>query len=347
MAATFDLTSFVLGPPAPLFESNDIANSTFFAAIAASPIGTIARVPGDRSSATSAVWVDRSGRQDPQPIAGGHTWEQPRLSPDGSRVAVGNRDGDNADVWIVELARHLSTRFTLAQGEDESPIWSKDRILFRGGVRGGLQAKPADGSAAETEVKIDFNMGPGSNPHFSSVSPDGASLAAYAVSATNGEDVFIVDLNSGRVTPFAATAASERAPMFSPDGRWIAYVSDESGRDEVYVRPYPGPGGKFQVSTNGGGEPVWNRNGRELFYRENRKLMSVALSVSPAFTAATPTMLFEGSYTESHRGYQNYDVSPDGQRFVMIKRDLEAERVPIQVAVDMIGELRRLTAQAR
>ncbi len=132
--------------------------------------------------------------------------------------------------------------------------------------------------------------------------------------------------------------------MFSPDGRWLAYVSDESGRDEVYMQPFPGPGGKRQISTEGGREPVWARNGRELFYRQGDELMAVEITLEP-FTAGKPTMLFEGRYDRSYVAGANYDVTPDGQRFVFIKSSAEELAVTqLNVVLNWFEELKAVTS---
>ena len=121
--------------------------------------------------------------------------------------------------------------------------------------------------------------------------------------------------------PFLQTPATETVPSFSPDGHWLAYVSDESGQYEVYVQPYPGPGGKYQISEGGGIEPVWNPNGKELFFREGDKMMAVDITTQPGFSAGKPRMLFQGNYLPTPDTFPNYDVSPDGQRFLMIKHE--------------------------
>ena len=121
--------------------------------------------------------------------------------------------------------------------------------------------------------------------------------------------------------------------MFSPDGRWLAYVSDESGRYEIYVQPYPGPNGKWQISTGGGTEPRWNPKGRELFYRSGNKMMAVDIATQPSFTVGKPRILFEGQYQPTPTTSPNYDVSPDGQRFLMLKPSAAAEAAPTQINV--------------
>jgi Tol biopolymer transport system component len=120
---------------------------------------------------------------------------------------------------------------------------------------------------------------------------------------------------------------------FSPDGRWLAYVSNESGRYEVYVQPYPGPGGKWQISTEGGTEPAWNPNGRELFYRSGDKMMAVDIAMQPGFTVSKPRALFAGWYEATPATFSNYDVTPDGQRFLMLKRNEQEASAPTQINV--------------
>ena len=121
--------------------------------------------------------------------------------------------------------------------------------------------------------------------------------------------------------------------MFSPDGRWLAYVSDESGRYEVYVQPYPGPGGKWQISTGGGKEPLWARDGRELFYRNGEQMMAVEITTEPTFSAGTPRLLFEGTYLSGTVFLAYYDVSPDGQRFLMVQASEQQASDPTQINV--------------
>ncbi len=174
-----------------------------------------------------------------------------------------------------------------------APVWSPDgsRIDYKA-ADGRLHQKPSDSSGADQEVKVSAEAN--ANAHDVSTSPDGKFIAMNAIPGSTGEDILV-------------------APL---DGRWLSYVSDESGRPEVYVRAFPGPGGQWQVSTDGGTEPVWARGGNELFYRHDREMMSVAVKLSPTFAPGGPVWLFEGSYAESHRSHPNYDgaSSQAGQR---------------------------------
>jgi Tol biopolymer transport system component len=141
--------------------------------------------------------------------------------------------------------------------------------------------------------------------------------------------------------PFLKTPFNERAARLSPDGRWLAYVSNESGRDEIYVQPFPGPGGKWQISASGGNEPVWSRDGRELFYRSGEKMMAVSVVFGETFSAENPRLLFEGHFVPSRRGDAAYDVSPDGQRFLMVKRVQESIPTQLNIILNWFEELKR------
>ncbi len=157
-----------------------------------------------------------------------------------------------------------------------------------------------------------------------------------------GRDIWILPLEGERKPqPFLQTPFSEREPKFSPDGRWLAYASDESGQSEVYVRPFPkAEEGKSQISTEGGTEPVWVGNG-ELFYRNGDQMMAVDMTTEPTFGASTPRLLFEGVYIRSQGGSAFYDVTPDGQRFVMVQAQ-ETESTQINVVLNWFEELKRL-----
>jgi serine/threonine-protein kinase len=182
-------------------------------------------------------------------------------------------------------------------------------------------------------------------------SPDGQVLAYIEISPTTGRHVWTLTMGdsspgSGQVRKpqiFRQTQFTESAPRFSPDGRWLAYLSNESGRFEIYVQPYPGPGGKWQISTEGGTEPVWNPNGRELFYRSGDKMFAVDVATQPGFSAGKPRMLFEGKYEPAPATFPNYDVSADGQHFLMLKLMEQAEEAPTQINVvlNWFEELKR------
>jgi hypothetical protein len=163
-------------------------------------------------------------------------------------------------------------------------------------------------------------------------SPDGV-LAFYQLLG-GSRSIWILNEN-GAVEPLLESPANERSAMFSPDGKWIAYVSDESGRDEVYVRPFPGTaGGRRRISSNGGREPVWSPDGKELFYRVGNRMMSVAVETTPTFTHRTPVELFEGEYIGA-LNVSAYDIHPDGDRFLMVALG-EAETGPSNPQINVV-----------
>jgi eukaryotic-like serine/threonine-protein kinase len=180
----------------------------------------------------------------------------------------------------------------------------------------------------------------------SSWSPDGQALAFVQVSSPpTGFDIWVLRMGDHKARPFLQTSFTETAPVFSPDGHWLAYVSNESGRSEIYVQPYPGPGGKYQISTDGGTEPVWNRNGRELFYRQGDKMMAVEVTTQPTFSVNKPRMLFDGQYFPTPQTFPDYDVSADGQRFLMLKAAGQTQApTQINVVLNWTEELKRLVA---
>jgi Tol biopolymer transport system component len=267
----------------------------------------------------------------------------PRLSPDGQRLAVGC---EGSGLWLYELARGTLTRVTETGGSLAAPVWTPDgkHLTFRFLVSGSLNLHwiPADSSGGPERLTTSENM---QSP--ASWSPDGRVLAFSEQDSTTGWDIWVLKLEGDRKPqPFLQTPSNEGGVMFSPDGRWVVYQSDESGREEVYVRPFPGPGGRVPISTDGGTEPVWARNGKELFYRNGDKMMAAAVETKPTFAAAKPTLLFEGHYETIISTYTmvpNYDVSPDGQRFLVIKStDRESEWTQLNVVLNWSEELRRL-----
>ena len=196
----------------------------------------------------------------------------------------------------------------------------------------------ADGSGGlERLTTSEYTHGP------MSWSPDGQLLAFVEVNPTTGYDIWVLRLGDRKAQPFLRTPFNESVPQFSPDGRWLAYISNESGPWEIYVQPYPGPGGKWQISTEGGTEPVWNPNGRELFYRSSDKMMAVEITTQPSFSAGKPRVLFEGRYEPTPATFPDYDITPDGQRFLMLKPAEAGEAAPTQINVvlNWFEELKR------
>ena len=238
----------------------------------------------------------------------------PRFSPEGRRVAV----SIDSDIWIYDLTSATTTRLTTV-GRNDRPEWTPDgqRVLFRSTREGvdDLWWQAADGSgAAERLLRL------AGGPQEGVVTPDGRWLILRSVGHDTKRDIYYRAL-SGDTTlhPIATSEFEELMPRISADGKWIAYISDESGSSEVYVRAFPGPSGKVQVSIDGGSEPVWAPDGRTIYYRHSRELIAARVQATPRFSVVDRKRLFEGSYVPSAI-HANFDVSPDGKRFLMINR---------------------------
>jgi len=337
IAAPFDpRRNAVLGAAVPVVDGIQQSIPIGDAQYSISSTGTLVYVSGGLQSFQSRlVWVNRNGTE--QILAAPpHTYRAIRLSPDGQRIAVGIEERET-QVWLYDSARETLSRLTF-EGTNLNPTWSPDgkRIAFIG--ESNIFWQPSDGSGVMERLTT--------NEYFQSPfswSPDGQLLAFSQTDPITGYDIWILKLGNRKAQPFLRTPFNEAAPEFSPDGKWLAYISNESGRYEVYVQPYPGPGGKWQISTDGGTEPMWNRNGRELFYRSADKMMAVDIAAQPNFSAGKPRMLFEGPYVPTPVFFPNYDVSPDGQRFLMIKPVEQAQAAPTQINVvlNWFEELKR------
>jgi Tol biopolymer transport system component/predicted Ser/Thr protein kinase len=335
MAQPFDADRLQLtGEAVPIVEGVGFNPFGSVAAFSASDNGVLAYRGGGGAVPLNLVWVNRNGTE--QPLAAPpHNYTFPRISPDGKRVVAGIEEGEG-QIWLYDISRDALNRLTFDGSLNVDPVWTPDgkRIVFKGkGNRLFWQSADGAGSAEElTTGKLSQNNIP------SSWSPDGQELAFLEGGAVR--NIWILPLKDRTPHVFIASQTFESAPSFSPDGRWIVYTSTESGRSEVYVRPYPGPGGKWQISTEGGTEPVWNPKGRELFYRDGQKMMAVDCTEQPTFSAGKPKMLFQGPYTPTPRSASDYDVSSDGQRFLMLKA---VEQAPgeISVVLNWTAELKQ------
>jgi len=356
MAAPFDLQRLTAtGAPVPVVEDLLQSPSSGAAQYSISATGSLVYVSGDvQATQRRLVWVTRNGTE--QPLAApARSYRAPRLSPDGRRVVV-NVEEQETQIWLYDLVRDTSTRWTFEGTANQFPSWTPDgkRIAFESNKEGpqNIFWQLADGSGGlERLTTSEYANIP------TSWSPDGRLLAFIEVDPTTGYDIWVLRMgdpshSSGeahsagsgqlpsavpgqvrKAQPFLRTPLNESVPRFSPDGHWLAYISDESGRFEVYVQPYPGPGGKYQISAEGGTEPVWNPNGRELFYRSGDKMMAVDITTQPGFAAGNPRMLFEGQYVPTPGTVPNYDVSPDGERFLMLKSTDREQAAPTQINV--------------
>jgi len=334
MAVPFDPQRLaVTGAAVPVVEGVLQALNTGAAQYSLSDTGSLVYLPGGIQAAQRRlVWVDRKGIEQALPVPP-HAYRYPRFSPNGQRVAVTIEESES-NIWLYDLARDTLSRLTFEGSFNVGGGWTPDgkRIEFQSlkkeGVALNVFWELADGSGGlEQLTTSEYTQAA------SSWSPDGQLLAFIEANPATGNDIWILRLADRKAQPFLRTRFNESAPQFSPDGRWLAYISDESGRFEIYVQPYPGHGGKWQISTEGGTEPVWNRNGRELFYRSGNKMMAVDIATQPGFAAGKPRMLFEGPYVPTPVTFPNYDVSPDGQRFLMLKPTETGEGGPVQINV--------------
>jgi Tol biopolymer transport system component len=283
----------------------------------------------------SLSWVDRTGAVQPLALPA-RAYLSPRLSFDGHRVVVWTQGDRN--VWVQDLARGTLTRLT-SEARNARAIWTPDgtRVTYGSAIGGdeNIFWKPADGSGpAERLITSDNENALAA----ASWSPDGQTLAFVEESQETGADIWTLSLaGDRRPRAIIQTRFNEAYPEFSPDGRWLAYASDESGRTEVYVQPYPGPGPRHQVSTDGGTAPTWSRDERELFYTTAQtvggqatltRMMAVPISLRPTFIAGAPRMLFQGRYGASAT-IRGYDVTPDVRRFLMVQ---QKERLAVSAA---------------
>ena len=332
MAVPFDSQRLaVTGSAVPVVEGVLQSASNGYAQYSLSATGSLVYVPGTlRSDQSKLVWVNRNGAEQPL-SAPGHNYVYPRLSPDGRRVAIAISEEQGAQVWLYDLQEKL-TRLTFDGLMNNVPAWTPDgkRIAFMSNMQGATNLfwQLADGSGGlERLTTNEFLHAP------MSFTPDGQLLAFIEANPTTGYDIWVMRMSDRKAQPFIRTPFNESTPQFSPDGRWLAYVSNESGHNEIYVQAYPGPGGKWQISTEGGTEPVWNRNGRELFYRSGNKMMAVDVATLPSFAGGKPRALFEERYTPTPATFPNYDVSLDGQRFLMLKPVEQEQSAPTQINV--------------
>lgn len=334
LAAPFDVDrGEVVGPAVPVLESVHLTASMRDPYVSVSESGTLIYLDGRIGS--SVVQLGRDGKALPLTESGNFQW--PRLSPDGNRLAVSKVSGPGLwDIWVYDLER--GSRSRLADGGSFIPVWSSDaaRLVFAraGSMLTGSQSilsGPADGSEApELLLQSDHQIIP------SSLSPDDRFLAYYEVHPDSLRDLHYLDLSSGTSTPFLMTKFNEREPAFSPNGQFVAYTSDESGRDEVYVRPFPGPGGRFIVSTKGGRAPRWSGDGTQLFYLQGTELLRVPVEIGRGFHAGKPE-LFD---TRGRAVTFSYDIAHDGESVILISPgDAPNE---LRVVLNFDKELERL-----
>jgi serine/threonine-protein kinase len=316
-AVPFDLASRdTRGTPVPVLNDIGFDQASGFPQFSISRDGTLVYRPvtDTNRGAGGLAWIDASGRPQALPTKPIQYAGTPRLSPDGKKLVSVVRDGANQDVWVYDIERDAMTRLTFRSETFASTIWSRDgRYVVFGSIGNGLHWARADGGGEPRQLV------PGKNIAFPfSFSPDGKRLAYYEV--TGAPQIWTVPIEwgdepkAGTPERYLTSQFSETVPMFSPDGRWMAYESNESGRPEIYVRAFPAGSSKWQISNNGGTWPIWSPNGRELIYRSSDQLLSVSYTdKGNSFVSEKPKI-----WLATLGNAISFDLAPDGKRVLVV-----------------------------
>jgi serine/threonine-protein kinase len=332
MAVPFDPKAIrVTGDPIPLLQGVRRAGDR----TALSASGTLVYMSG--GGIGQIVRVDERGIATPL-ITDKGSYAHPRFSPDGRRLAVDVVSAGGVDIWTYDVASGTSTRLTSARDNDR-PEWTPDgkRVLYLSSQDAATYSvwwQPADGSTAAEELYRGTRT-----VREAMLLNDGRTLVVRLDTPDNQRDINVVSLTKpAQSVPLVTTAADELMPRVSPDGKWLAYQSNESGQYEIYVRPFPGGGSRTTVSNAGGTEPIWSRDGCRLFYRNGSQLVAAGCATSPSFAVTSRQILFSGNF-DLHAFHPNYDVAPDGRHFAMISSG-NAEPQVVVVA-NWLEELRQ------
>jgi len=358
-AAPFDLERLsVTGPPVPALEGVATNESSGGAQFAVSASGTVVYLPGQSSSGSVPIqWMDHAGKTTTLRATPAN-WFNLLVAPDGRRLAFQIIEGQS-DIWVYEWARDTLTRLTFDSTTDSKPVWTPDgrRLVFSSAradkSTGNLYWQHADGSGDAQRLTESKNFQQPASWH-----PSGRFLAFEEQHPQTDNDLMILPMagdeasgwKPGTPTVFLNSPFTEREPMFSPDGRWIAYASNESGRFEVYVRPHPGPGGKWQISAGGGVYPTWSRTTRELFYgTPNRQIMIAPFGVEgDSFRAGKPRLWSEVRYL-TRGANRMFDLHPDGTRFALapVEQTPGVTQGHVTFLFNFFDELRRIAPVAK
>jgi Tol biopolymer transport system component len=353
-AVPFDLQRLeVTGQPAPILEGVVTSPNNGGAQFSFSETGDLAYVAGRGGGQNVSIyWMDREGKFTPLRETPGD-YRNPAFSPDGKRLALEIYDGKRRDIWVNEWERDTLTRLTFAGERNTNPVWTPDgqRIVYSSREKGGafnLWWIRADGGGNEQRLTESKGaQAPGS------WRPDGKVLAFTQLNPGTDLDIMTLPIEGneksgwkpGEPKPFLNSSSTELNPAFSADGRWLAYTSNESGSYEVYVRPFPGPGGKWQISTGGGVLPRWSRNGRELFYRapDNKIMVVTYIASGDSFHAGKPELWSPGQFSLLGAFTYSFDLHPDGKHFAVLKAPGTEQNAPankVSFVFNFFDELR-------
>ena len=339
MAAPFDSRTLDAGSPVQIADSVAAANA--IAAAAVSSNGTLVYVHG--GSVRQVMMVDEHGAARAL-MEEKRSYGHPRFSPDGRRLAFDVQRAQGADVWVYDVAAHTLQRLTNA-GINDRPEWTPDgkKVLYSSNRSNGLYGlwlQLADGSAPADSIYGDANV-----IREGIVLPSGREVIFREDTRENGRDIILLPLDGARTAvPLLTTAADELMPRVSSDGKWLAYVSDESGQYEVYVRPLAAAAGRIPVSNGGGIEPLWSPDGKTIYYRNGTKMVAASVATTPSLAVTGRRVLFDAPF-DADPFHPNYDVAHDGKGFVMLKSaDDDRQLVVVQ---NWAHELQARTARKR
>jgi hypothetical protein len=300
--------------------------------------GTLVYIPGlEHETERSMVFVDRNGKETIFTDIK-RQYRRLNVSPDGKYIAFCAGGEDNPDIWLHNLARGTQQPLTSGGYINSKPNWSPDGkyVSFQSNRSGGwnIHLIRADGigEAKPLFVSDPFQVG-------GTWSDDGRLFAFFVVQTTSNRDIWVYSTQSDTAVPFLAEEYNEHSPAISPDGKWIAYTSDQTDRNEIWITPYPGPGQKEKVSINGGVGALWSPDGHELFYREGYKMIAVSIQTTPSLNLGIPEVLFENQDYIHIWNIPYYDIHSDGDKFVMVK-DEETSLNRINIVINWFEELK-------
>lgn len=346
LAAPFDLQSLKLTAAPRALDIGAVQGDAFGVRnIGLAQNGAAVYMPQVSVQPGRLVSVDRTGQFEVLDESPG-VYGTPRLSPDQTRVVywanqlVGGPQGDSTtDIWIYDLQRKRSISLTIDNPNASYAVWSHDgnSVMYLQFHPNGFSfdSMAANGSGEPTSMLEREHA-----TLITSLAPDGASGVLYEVNPVTNRDIYLW-IDGEDPKPLISTPANERAGTISPDGKWLAYVSDQSGSEQVYVTSFPDAKGRWLISSSSGVEPRWSPAGNELFYREGDQMMRVVVEPGESFVASAPEPLFEGSFAFDPFGNANYDITGDGQHFIMVRGD-SSRTTTLNVLLGVNSELRRM-----